>query len=43
MSWPDAMTRDSYAKFKNDLGVPEIRIGVKEVTAQHVGLRNMVD
>jgi len=24
------MTRDSYAKFKNDLGVPEIRIGVKE-------------
>ena len=24
------MARDSYAKFKNDQGVPEIRIGVKE-------------
>ncbi|MPY72904.1 MAG: zinc-finger domain-containing protein [Alphaproteobacteria bacterium] len=24
------MARDNYAKFKNDQGVPEIRIGVKE-------------
>lgn len=24
------MARDSYAKFKNDQGVPEIRIGIKE-------------
>ena len=24
------MARDDYAKFKNDQGVPEIRIGVKE-------------
>jgi len=30
MSWPDVTTRDNYAKFKNDQGVPEIRIGVKE-------------
>jgi uncharacterized Zn-finger protein len=30
MSWPDETTRDTYARFKNDLGVKEIRIGVKE-------------
>ena len=30
MHWQDTMARDGYAKFKNDQGVPEIRIGIKE-------------
>jgi uncharacterized Zn-finger protein len=30
MSWPNTKMHDTYAKFKNDHGVPEIRIGVKE-------------
>jgi uncharacterized Zn-finger protein len=30
MSWPNTKMHDTYTKFKNDHGVPEIRIGVKE-------------